>query len=223
MQWILVFALFVVAALALVHYKPADLPGIREGFDGMNMPGITGAVREGFAVASVDPARVPVCVERSTDAQSLLARFASLPHTDEAAAELRLLVSKLCCMEADIVAPSAGTYRTMPLQFRTSHDLEPPSTTVGRCLRQSLPQRDIELALEKYQSRGTTLLNSVLPDCPDAKREFAAVLDRLRRAFATCQGPQPSMDHPIGVRDMGFWESRNVANLSAYQGISASP
>lgn len=208
MQWLLVFALFVVVALALVHYKPADLPGFSV---------------EHFAVASVDPARVPACVERSTDAQSLLARFASLPPTDEGAAELRLLVSKLCCMEADIVAPSAGTYRTMPLQFRTSHDLEPPSTTVGRCLNRTLPQRDIDLALEKYQSRGNTLLASVLGgDCGDAKREFAAVVDHLRRAFGTCQGTQPSMDHPIGVRDMGFWEARNVANLSAYQGISAS-
>ena len=212
MQWLLVFVVFVIIALALVHYKPAGLPG-------SNLRSMT----EGFAVASVDPSRVPACVERSTDAQSLLARVASLPHTDEAVAELRLLISKISCMEADIVAPSAGTYRTLPLQFRTSHDLEPPSTTVGRCLRQSLPQRDIELALEKFQSRGATLLHSVLADCPDAKREFAAVLDRLRRVFATCKRTQPSMDHPIGVRDMGFWESRNVADLSAYQGISASP
>lgn len=226
MQWLLIFALFVVVALALIHYKPTDLPGFPpriEGFGKANSrSGNPKSVTEGFAVASVDPARVPACVERSTEAQSLLARFASIPATDENAAELRLLVSKLCCMEVDIVAPSAGSYRTLSLQFRTSHDLEPPSTTVGRCLNRTLPQRDIDLALEKYQSRGATLLKAVLGDCPDAKREFAAVVDRLRRAFATCQATQPSMDHPIGVRDMGFWESRNVADLSAYQGISAS-
>jgi hypothetical protein len=211
MEWLLLFGLFVIVTLALIHYKPADLPGFPP------------RIEESFAVASVDPARVPACVERSTDAQSLLARFASLPPTDEAVAELRLLVSKLCCMEADIVAPSAGSYRTLPLQFRTSHDLEPASTTVGRCLNKSLPQRDIDLALEKYEHRGGELLGQVLGgDCSDAKREFAAVLGRLRRAFATCQVAQPSMDHPLGVRDMGFWESRNVADLSAYQGISAS-
>lgn len=210
MEWLMLLGLFVIVALLLVHYKPADLSGFPP------------RIEESFAVASVDPARVPACVERSTDAQSLLARFASLPPTDEAAAELRLLVSKLCCMETDIVAPSAGSYRTLPLQFRTSHDLEPASTTVGRCLNKSLPQRDIDLALEKYERRGGELLKQILGDCSDAKREFAAVLDRLRRAFATCQVAQPSMDHPIGVRDMGFWEARNVADLSAYQGISAS-
>lgn len=206
-MWLLLLAIFIVVGLALVHYKPGrDLPGI-----------------EGFAVAAVDPARVPACTERSTEAQSLLARFASLPATDENAAEFRLLISKLCCMEADIVAPSAGSYRTLPLQFRTSHDLEPASTTVGRCLKQALPQRDIDLALEKFQRRGSELLKSVLGgDCQDAGREFAAVLDRLRRAFATCQGTQPSMDRPIGVRDMGFWEPADVADLSPYKGISAS-
>ena len=209
MEWLIVFLLFVAVSLALIHYKPADLPGISV---------------ETFAVAAVDPARVPACVERSTEAQSLLARFATVPATDDNAAELRLLISKLCCMEVDIVAPSAGSYRTLPLQFRTSHDLEPASTTVGRCLSRSLPQRDIDLALEKFQRRGEDLLTRVLGgDCSDAKREFAAVLDRLRRAFATCKGTQPSMDHPIGARDMGFWESRNVADLSAYQGVSASP
>lgn len=207
-MWILLFAIFVIVGLALVHYKPGgrDLPGI-----------------EGFAVATVDPARMPACTERSTEAQSLLARFASLPASDEAAAELRLLVSKLCCMEADIIAPSAGKYRTLPLQFRTSHDLEPPSTTVGRCLQRALPPRDIDLALEKFRRRGLELLKSVLGgNCQDAETEFVAVLNRLQRAFVTCQGTQPSMDHPIGVRDMGFWESADVADLSPYKGISAS-
>jgi hypothetical protein len=211
MEWLIVFLIFVAVTLALIHYKPADLPGFAPQM-------------EGFSVAAVDPARVPACVERSTEAQSLLARFATVPATDDNAAELRLLISKLCCMEADIVAPSAGKYRTLPLQFRTSHDLEPASTTVGRCLSQSLPKRDVELALEKFQQRGEELLTRVLGgDCSDAKREFAAVLDRLRRAFNSCQVAQPSMDHPLGARDMGFWESRNVADLSAYQGISASP
>jgi hypothetical protein len=205
--WLLGLILLVIVSLGLIHYKPRGLQGITEN----------------FAVAAVDPARMPACAERSTEAQSLLARFASIPASDEAAAELRLLISKLCCMEADIVAPSAGTYRTLPLQFRTSHDLEPPSTTVGRCLKQSLPQRDIDLALEKYTRRGHELLKTTLPDCHAAPLEFDAVVERLRRAFSTCQRQQPSMDHPIGVRDMGFWESRNVANLSAYKGISASP
>jgi hypothetical protein len=229
--WLLGLILFVAVALALVHYKPRDLPGI-EGFDGAAVSGIedfagatasaVAARKEGFAVAAVDPARSPACTARSPAAQSLLARFASIPPSDEAAAELRLLISKLCCMEADITAPYAGS-RTMPLQFRTSHDLEPPSTTVGRCLNQSLPQRDIDLALEKYTRRGHELLKTTLPDCDAAPQEFDAVVESLRRAFGTCQRTPPSMDHPIGVRDMGFWESQKVADLSAYKGISASP
>jgi hypothetical protein len=225
--WIFGLILLVVVALALVHYKPRELPGVegfdrKEGFDGVIASAVSGRLLEDFAVAAVDPARSPACTARSPAAQSLLSRFASIPASDEAAAELRLLISKLCCMEADITVPSASV-RTIPLQFRTSHDLEPPSTTVGRCLNQSLPQRDIDLALEKYTRRGHELLKTTLPDCDAAPQEFDVVVESLRRAFGTCQRTQPSMDHPVGVRDMGFWESQKVADLSAYKGISASP
>ena len=120
--WILAGFLVILAGL-LMHFKPKPLA---EGFEGV----------EGFSGAhAVDKINMPECVSRSTDAQSLLARIARYPEKDGMAAELRLLVSKLCCMEADIAAPSAGVYRTQHLQFRTSEDMEPPATIVGRCLR----------------------------------------------------------------------------------------
>lgn len=186
-------------------------------------------VTEGFAVAAVDPGRMPACVERSTAAQSLLARFADIPNTNEDAEELRLLVSKLCCISADITAPTAGMIRTVHLQFRTSHDLEPASTTVGRCLGHSLPLRDIELAQEKYLSRGKVLINNLLSEHGNANEkinvmnEFESVVNLAISAFKSCAPTPPVMDHPSGVRDMGYWESSDVANLSAYKGISASP
>jgi hypothetical protein len=201
----MIAALFILAFL-LILYKPS----VQE--------------TEGFAVAAVHPTLVPACVERSTDAQSLLARLASFPqgHTD--ADEIRLLVSKLCCLEADIAAPSAGTYRTMPLQFRTSHDMEAPSSFVGRCLRNAVRQRDIDLVIEKYETRGRELIVKLIGDCPDAAKEFDAIIVRTRVAMVSfCLKPQPVMDRPIGARDMGFWESEEVAELAQYQGVSATP
>ena len=193
----------IILALLLVHYRPANT--------------------EGFAVAAVDPRRMPACVERSTDAQSLLARFATLPEEDAAAAELRLLVSKLCCLEADIVSPSAGQLRTLPLQFRTSHDMEPVSGLVSRCLKGAIRSRDVELVIEKFQTRGRELVRQVLGDCPDAAREMDAVLGRVRSAMqGVCVRASPSVG-PSGPRDLGFWEPKGVADLDAYQGISAQP
>ncbi len=198
----------VAAALVLVHYKPAAPIGV-----------------EGFATVAVDVNNVPACVERSADAQKLLARFSSVSQADESAAELRLLVSKLCCMEADIATPAAGAYRTMSLQYRTSHDVEPPSSIVGRCLRNAVNRRDIDIIIEKMEARGHELIKKVLGnDCTDAKKEFNEVVARTKLAMVTtCLGTQSSMDRPLGARDMGFWESDATADLAQYQGISAAP
>ena len=194
---------FIILAGLLVHYKPRDV--------------------EGFAVRAVNPLLMPECVSRSTDAQSLLAR---LPTSGEEAAELRQLVSKVCCMEADIAAPSAGVYRTMHAQFRTNQDMEPPATIVGRCLRNAVNKRDIELIVETYAQRGKTLIRRLCmgQDLGLAMNEWDAVVVRLQFAMMSfCLKEQPVMDRPLGARDMGFWEPETVADLSQYQGVSAVP
>jgi hypothetical protein len=220
------FGFLVVLAALLVHFKPVT----KEGFASYGVGGISqvssNAGYEGFSAAhAVNPKRMPECVSRSTDAQSLLARFADYPLEDTNAAEMRLLVTKLCCMEADIMAPSAGVYRTMNLQFRTSEDMEPPSTIVGRCLRNAVNKRDIELIIEKYSWRGHQLLKILCTDdLSAATAEFDKVVANLQFAMTSfCLKAQPQMDRPIGARDMGFWEPEEVADLSQYQGVSAVP
>ena len=200
----LVVVLLVVSVL-LIHYRAPAAVGVG-----------------GFAVAAVDPLRMPACVERSTAAQALVARLPDNSHED--AAELRLMVSKMCCIVADVTAPSAGVYRTYPLQFRTSHDMEPASSIASRCLSNAIRERDVELIVEKFTKRGHELLGSTTNGCPAAAAEFATVVEELRVALSTaCKRVQPSMDHPIGARDMGFWEPTTVADLSQYQGVSAAP
>ena len=192
-----------VVALLLVHYRPLR------------------PLEEGFALAAVNPLLVPACVERSTAAQSLLARFAS--SETSSAAELRLLVSKLCCLEADIDTPAAGLIRTLPLQFRTDTDMEAASSTVARCRAGAIPKRDAELMSAKFAKRGAALVHEVLGSCSEAQAEFTEVLARTTRALNTCLTPAPSMDRPAGPRDPGYWTPHDVADLSNYQGISASP
>lgn len=202
---IITLAVIVIAALLLVHYKPG--------------------VTEQFAVAAVNPVLMPACVERSVDAQKLLARLAAYPVGDEKADEMRLIVSKVCCMEADIATPAAGSYRTLPLQYRTSHDMEPASTLVGRCLANAMRDRDVTLIVDKFTERGHVLLKELLAGtCNEATAEFDAVVNQLRLSMVNfCLRPQPSMDKPLGARDLGFWESDETASLNQYKGISASP
>lgn len=199
---VLVVFLFVLA-LMLIVYKPKSTE------------------TEGFAVASVDALRMPACAERSASAQRILADIAHLPESDEAAAELRLLLSKLCCMEADLVTPASGAPRTLQLQFRTSHDMEPPSTIVGRCRRNAVRQRDIDLIIEKFEKRGRALVQS---RCSGSElvAEFDKVVNQTRLTMNSfCLGNQPSMDKPLGSRDLGYWAPEDT-DLEQYQGISAS-
>lgn len=197
-----------IVAILLIHYK---VPSAPEPYS-----------VEGFAVAAVDSERMPACVNRSLAAQKLLEQ---IPTQGDDADEFRLLVSKLCCIEADIATPVPGNYRTLPLQFRTSHDMEPPSTFVSSCLRNAVRQRDIDLVMEKYATRGRTLLKKFgyHPDS-EAAANFADVLAQTNAAMTTVclAGQTTSMDKPSNVRDVGFWESLNVSNLMNYQGISAS-
>jgi len=126
-------------------------------------------------------------------------------------------------MEADISSPAAGSVRTQALQFRTSHDMDVASSIVGRCRAKAVNERDIELILDKFRDRGHELVRMLCPGDAGAVTEFDAVLGRLRWAMmGFCLHPQPSMDRPIGARDMGFWEPAAVADLSQYQGISAA-
>ena len=218
----LVLATFLfVLAMMLVHWKPKGSGA--EGFAGTSGKQAAAALKEEFAVAAVDPARMPACAARSVPAQSLLARFAIVPTSDDPATELRLLISKLCCIEADIMTPAAGTYRTASLQFRTSHDMEPASTLVGRALAGAVQQRDVALIMDKFNKRGVELIGQVLGGCQDATAEFAAVSNVTRVALSSTVRPAPTMDKPSGARDPGFWESGRVADLSQYQGISAQP
>ena len=200
-------------------------------FRSYSAPSLPPYSAEGFAVAAVNSSLVPACTERSTQAQSLLQRIAT---TDENKSlgnegnkeELRLLLSKLCCLEADLITPAAGAYRTLPLQFRTSHDTDAASTLVGRCFRNAIRQRDIDIIVEKFQIRGLELVGNLVDpsEVVEAKEEFMTVINRVKTALqTTCLTYKPQLDAPEGPRDVGFWEPKSATGLAQYQGISAVP
>ena len=88
-----------------------------------------------------------------------------------------------------------------------------------------MPKRDIELVVAKFSTRGKAILRTLLPkeEQEDALKHFADLIAQTQSAMMTfCMIEQPHMDRPTGPRDLGFWESAKVADLSQYIGISAS-
>jgi len=104
-------ALFVLLALsAFLYFRPHFLS-------------------EGFATIALDDVSMPKCFLRSAQAQQLLTELNhdDAPNTTNgmAYAELRLIVQKVLCMDADITGSGAGAYSTYQMPFATSHDIEP--------------------------------------------------------------------------------------------------
>jgi hypothetical protein len=182
-------------------------------------------ISEGFTTIAIDGETIPKCLLRDTEAQYLLKQFQSMkqinPTADSIAAydELTLILQKVLCMDADVTGPAAGPYSTFKLPFANSHDIEPVASIVGRCVRKSTRERDIEMMMDKFNSRGTELINRLCDNNTkgSAVTSFRNILARMGKTItAACVAPKTTLDTPPGARDPGYYEPESVKNFSPY-------
>lgn len=118
-------------------------------------------VREGFAGPS-HGAGMPDCVRQSAESAQLYTLLASKTSTTEEGPddlrEFTVLLGKLACFKQDILSPSGIVSATRSQPFQTSLDLEPIAETTARCFAKTVPKRDLELAFDKWRTRGGQLL-----------------------------------------------------------------
>lgn len=183
-------------------------------------------INEGFATIALDEVSMPKCFLRDTQAQALLASFRdvqALPPANEAKmalTELTLIMQKVLCMDADITGSGAGAYSTFNLPFATAHDIEPPASFVGRCLRNAVRSRDIEIAMDKFEKRGVELIGLLCADRrKNALNAFHDIIARASRNISlVCLKPQAQMDVPAGPRDPGYYTPDSVQSLYTITG-----
>ncbi len=183
---------------------------------------------EGFTTIAVDAETSPKCVARSPEAQELL-RITSAATQQMAPAssqrmafeELKLILQKATCMDADVSGSGAGTYTTYSLPYNTQHDIEPVASFVGRCLRNAVRSDDIEVLYDKMETRGNELIQAICPQKEMRQKAFDLfhkVLSTSARTITiNCLKPQPVMDIPPGVRDPGYYSPPELTRLSAYK------
>jgi hypothetical protein len=181
---------------------------------------------EGFSTIALDEATMPRCFTRSPDAQELLSMLstsASAPANSDAGmahAELKLILQKMLCIDADITGAGAGVYSTYALPFATSHDIEPAASFVNRCVRHAVRSRDLEVAFGKFEDRGTELINTLCAD--DAQRrqvldKFHTIVASTLKAVSTnCLMSKDTMDKPAGPRDPGYFLPPSLENVRPY-------
>ena len=167
---------------------------------------------------------MPKCLLRSIEAQGILKHLYPMkqaaPASKEAMAynELKLILEKVLCIDADITGLGAGPYQTYQLPFATQHDIEPPASFVGRCLKKALRSRDIEVEFMKFNDRGNILIDTLVYD--EAERQqirdaFRNVIVKTAHSIAfTCLSEKANLDRPAGPRDPGYY----VPHFSLEQG-----
>lgn len=183
---------------------------------------------DGFTTIAVEATKFPKCLVRSYDAQELLQQLhagvkTSLPSSDAAMAydELKLIVQKALCMDADITGMGAGPYTTYALPYNTQHDIEPVASFVGRCLRNAVRTQDIDVLFDKLQTRGNELIEVICTTKESRQRAFTLFQKVLNisasQISSVCLKPQPVMDIPPGVRDPGYFLPPELTRLSDYK------
>jgi len=170
---------------------------------------------EGFSVIALDGETMPKCFTRSPEAQGILKQLYPMkqaaPASKEAMAynELKLILEKVLCIDADITGLGAGPYQTYQLPFATQHDIEPPASFVGRCLKKALRARDIEVEFMKMNDRGNILIDTMAYDDQERvhiKAVFRNIIVKTAHSIAfTCLSEKANLDRPSGSRDPGYY------------------
>jgi len=181
---------------------------------------------EGFTTIAIDGETIPKCLLRDIEAQKLLAQLkqfdTALPTSDSAMAyqELKLILQKVLCMDADITGTGRGPYSTYQLPFATSHDIEPLANFVGRCSRHVVRKRDLTMVQEKFETRGIYLIKKI---CLNTQMKmqlihrFQKIIARVMRNISgICVAPKATLDIPAGPRDPGYYEPESIKILTPY-------
>jgi len=215
---ITLFAFAVVVAIAVVLYLwPRYFYGnLRKKED------------EGFTTIALSRETFPKCFVRSPDAQELLnimrtAKKGMPPASDAGMAyeEFSMILQKVLCMDADVTSLGAGVYSTYSLPFNTLHDMEPVGSFVGRCLKNAIKARDVEITFGKLQYRGNQLIATMCGNdqtMGTALTLFDSILAKAAKNITNvCLKEHATMDIPAGVRDPGYYTPPELTQLSTYQ------
>ena len=183
---------------------------------------------EGFTTIAIDGETVPKCVLRDSEAQYLLTELHTLKKENASSAdaalaydEFKLIIQKLLCMDADITSPAGTIFATYQLPFSTSHDIEPLANFVGRCIRHSARNRDIQMIMNTFQMRGDELIQQLCfhsESRESVTKRFHMIVNRVTKNISgICIAPKATLDTPAGPRDPGYYEPAFIKELSPYK------
>jgi hypothetical protein len=152
----------------------------------------TRPVKQGFYGGPINGTSSLPCGRMSSEAEELMALFEAkqLNVGEEGKADLhdlRNLLSKMCCMKQDLMAPQHLIAATKEMGFETHMDIQPVADLIGRCFSKTVPERDLSVQFIKWRDYGVDLLRRL---CTAASLSEAEVLHAEKLLFATWKDVQ---------------------------------
>ena len=183
---------------------------------------------EGFQGPTKGVSDIP-CGQESSYAVRISEIFSTKEPADQDAEsdlkEFKLILSKLCCLKHDLMAPRQVVQATLYLPFRASHDRENPADTAGRCFSKSLPPRDLDISFDTWRDRALLLLDKLFvsyklspTEAEDVKNNFLSVWSDTFSVAKTVCSPKSPPSNDGGPRDPKGFVTESIKSLGEYTG-----
>jgi hypothetical protein len=186
---------------------------------------------EGFFGGAARGTGSPDCMRLSAEGAQLVSMFIerappNAEGSDDDLRELTQIVGKLSCFKKDLMSPSYIVEATRYQQFVTMHDIEPIAETTGRCFAKTISPRDLEIAFDKWTSRGETLVRRLCAhykcgeeDVNRAEELFQAFIRDVKDiSRSSCLSGEPLIAGKPGPRDPHPFEDPDLKDLGEYTG-----
>ena len=136
--------------------------------------------------------------------------------------EMTLLCSKLSSFKKDIVGVARVVNATAALPYSTAHDIQPVAETTARCLSKTIPERDLNLIIDKWGSRGEVLLRRLCTEYEvgpnDNKRMVGLFKKAIDDLVEIAKGQCFASPMEEQGRALGGYESPALKDLGTYKG-----
>ena len=186
------------------------------------------AAKEGFQ----GPVRVgaPDCMQESQKASELYSIFSTKTSTTEDGKddlrELTTLLSKTTCLKKDLLSPSGIVSATRSQPYSTAHDIEPVAETAARCLAKTIPERDLIIILEKWETRGKELIRKLCTSYNVSTSELSSVdnlfkdhmADIVDVANSRCLKGEAEIAGTKVMRNVSGYEDPSLQDQKPYKG-----
>jgi hypothetical protein len=185
---------------------------------------------EGFYGGVSKGAGVPACLRNSSESAALISFFMDkgVSGTEEGPSdleELSQILSKMACLQKDLVSPSHIVDATRSLPMATTHDRQPVADIAARCFNKTIPQRDLEISLDTWKDRGILLLRRLCVSANLSSSDINNVEDLFKKASKQCRdilrqqclAGEPTIAGVQTPRQAVDYTPPELADLSPYQ------